>query len=120
MVYQAVSQYTPSRYVPIELLHLFTQMISLDISQRSIFVPPVNFSLNSSNLADTFYFPGILYQLVPQVLKPLYSKGLEALVELEWDGHELISLNIVGKSKWVDRTLAVGLRKGAGGKGIEH
>jgi len=43
LVYQAVSQYTPSRYVPIELLHLFTQMISLDISQRSIFVPPVNF-----------------------------------------------------------------------------
>jgi len=41
-------------------------------------------------------------------------------VELEWDGHELISLNIVGKSKWVDRTLAVGLRKVAGGKGIEH
>jgi hypothetical protein len=41
-------------------------------------------------------------------------------VGLVWDGHELFSLNIVGKSKWVDRTLAVGLRKGAGGKGIEH
>jgi len=48
----------------------------------------------------------------------LCGKGLEALVGLKWDGHELISLNIVGKSKWVDRTLAVGLRKGAGGKGV--
>jgi hypothetical protein len=46
LVYQAVSQYTPSRYVPIELLHLFTQMISLDISQHSIFVPPAAFSTN--------------------------------------------------------------------------
>jgi len=40
LIYQAVSQYTPSRYVPIELLHLFTQMISLDISQRSISLIP--------------------------------------------------------------------------------
>jgi len=40
LVYHAVSQYTPSRYVPIELLHLFTQIISLDISQRSISLDP--------------------------------------------------------------------------------
>jgi len=40
LVYQAVSQYTPSRYVPIELLLLFPQMISLDISQRSISLIP--------------------------------------------------------------------------------
>jgi len=46
--------------------------------------------------------------------KPLCGKGLEALVGLKWDGHELFSLNIVGKSKWVDRTPAVGLRKGEG------
>jgi len=33
--------------------------------------------------------------------KPLCGKGLEALVGLKWDGHELISLNIVGKLKWI-------------------
>jgi len=40
LVYQAVSKYTPSRYVPIELLHLFTQTISLDISQLSVSLIP--------------------------------------------------------------------------------
>jgi len=40
LVYQAVSQYTPSRYDPIELLNLFSQIISLDISQRSISLIP--------------------------------------------------------------------------------
>ena len=75
LVYQAVSQYTPSRYVPIELLHLFTQMISLDISQRSIFVPPPAFRLISSNWTDTFYFPGISFQLVPQNTKTLAAVG---------------------------------------------
>jgi len=44
----------------------------------------------------------------------LCDKGLEALVGLKWDGHELLSLDIVGKSKWVDRTPAVGLPKWAG------
>jgi len=76
LVYQAVSQYTPSRYVLIELLHLFTQMISLDISQRSIFVPPAAFRLISSNWTDTFYFPGFLFQLVPQIPKTLVRQGI--------------------------------------------
>ena len=40
LIYQAVSQYTPSRYVPIELLLLFPQIISLDISQRSVSLIP--------------------------------------------------------------------------------
>jgi len=35
----------------------------------------------------------------------LCGKGLEALVGLKWDGHELFSLDIVGNSKWVDRYL---------------
>jgi hypothetical protein len=76
LVYQAVSQYTPSRYVPIELLHLFTQMISLDISQRFVFVLPFNFFLISSKTTDTFYFPGFLFQLVPQNLKPFVRQGI--------------------------------------------
>ena len=32
--------------------------------------------------------------------KPLCGKGLEALVGLKWDGHELFSFDIVGNSKW--------------------
>ncbi|GAJ60199.1 hypothetical protein B23_3437 [Geobacillus thermoleovorans B23] len=30
---------------------------------------------------------------------------------LEWDGHELFSLDIVGNLKWVDQDPAVGLPK---------
>lgn len=33
---------------------------------------------------------------------------------LEWDGHELLSLDIVGKSKWVDLYPAVGFLKWTG------
>ena len=36
---------------------------------------------------------------------------------LEWDGHELLSLNIVGKSKWVDHALSVCELRGGREKG---
>jgi hypothetical protein len=75
LIYQAVSQYTPSCYDPIELLNLFSQIISLDISQRFVFVLPFNFFLFSSKMTDTFYFPPILHQLVPQILKTLAALG---------------------------------------------
>jgi hypothetical protein len=48
----------------------------------------------------------------------LCGKGLEALVGLEWDGHELFSLDIVGNSKWVDHVSAFGLPKGTGKRKI--
>jgi len=56
LIYQAFSQYTPSRYDPIKLLQLITQIISLDISQRSVFVFPFNFSPNLFQMDGHFLF----------------------------------------------------------------
>jgi hypothetical protein len=57
LIHQAVSQYTPSRYDPIELLNLFSQIISLDISQRSIFVLPAAFLTSFFQMDGHFLFP---------------------------------------------------------------
>ncbi|ALS24937.1 hypothetical protein IJ22_46750 [Paenibacillus naphthalenovorans] len=77
LINQAWSQYTlplcPFPY-PCPLV---PSNISLDISQRSVFVLPFNFHyLISSNFADTFYFLPILYQLVPQIPKTLVRQGI--------------------------------------------
>lgn len=117
MVYQAASQYTPSRYVPIELLHLFPQIISLDISQRSIFVPPAAFSTNFFQLDGHFLFS---WYFVPtgcsKPENPCGSREERRCGGMGGDGHELLSVDIVGNSKWDGRTLAVDLRKGTGGR----
>jgi len=115
LVYQEVSQYTPSRYVPIELLHLFTQNISLDISQRSIFLSPLAFSTNLFQIGGHFLFS---WYFVPNGSSnpenPCGCRRERDERGEERGGHELFSLDIVGNSKWDDRFPAVGLRKGAG------
>jgi len=72
---QILSKYTHPFFLSPYPFSLSPQIISLDISQRSIFVPPAAFRLISSNWTDTFYFPGILYQLVPESLKSLAAVG---------------------------------------------
>lgn len=63
-------------------------------------------------------YPGFLFQLVPQSLKPLAALGKREFEGRGRDGHELLSLDIVGKSKWDHRVLTVCYLKGAGERKI--